>query len=77
MSFARENFGSTGTLTHGYFGGGRQPESPYLRLSTMHKITYSSDTSTLLPSGANLSEVLNYISAVSSRANGISAPNLI
>ena len=54
---------------------GRQSNQFYLSFQT-HKITYSSDTSTLLPSGANLSEVLQEPSA-SSRANGISAPNLV
>ena len=53
----------------GYFGGGASPASPAL-VSTMDKLTYSTDTTAFTPS-ANLSSIRAKFGASSAKANAL------
>jgi hypothetical protein len=63
--------GATGNSTAGYFGGGAVGP-----LSTMDKVTYSSDTTAAVP-GANLSVARNRLAASSALANGLPSTGLV
>lgn len=43
---------ATGNSTHGYFGGGRNPGLTPINITTLQKLTYSSETFADVPSGA-------------------------
>ena len=77
LSAARYVLAATGNSTHGYFGGGKTvgvfPNPPGSEVSTMDKITYSTDTTAAVP-GAALSAARKGLAASSARANALPQP---
>jgi hypothetical protein len=69
LSSARFGVAATGNSTAGYFGGGSNSGFPISVVSTMNKVTYSSDTTAAVP-GANLSAARYYLAATGNSTNG-------
>ena len=63
---------ATGNSTQGYFAGGYQPGTPgpVGPVSSVDKVTYSTDTTAILPSSANLSISRYPVSATGNETNG-------
>ena len=57
--------GAVGNFENGYFSGGYQPSVPGIQ-STVYKLTYSTDTSTTLPTAGALSAARRYHAGVGS-----------
>ena len=69
LSVARANLAATGNSTSGYFGGGFNPSLSPSVLSTMDKVTYSTDTTAEVP-GAALSVGRQRITATGNSTDG-------
>ena len=67
LDLVRYGLAATGNSTAGYFGGGRRTPGS---VTTMEKITYSSDTTAVLPSSARLSLARHYLSATGNSTHG-------
>ena len=71
LSVTRYNAAATGNSTQGYFAGGYSISvSPAGSVSSVDKVTYSSDTTAVLPSSANLSISRYPVSATGNETNG-------
>jgi hypothetical protein len=62
LSASRYRLAATGNSTNGYFGGGRPGSPSTASVSTMDKVTYSTDTRAFTP-GANLSVARHGVAA--------------
>ena len=69
LSLAQLGYGATGSTTAGYFGGGRAPAPGPGNLTTMDKVTYTTDTRTTVP-GAALSSARYGVAATGNSTAG-------
>ena len=70
LSSNRFGLAATGTSTHGYFAGGRTNPSSTTIYTTVDKMTFSTDTTTPLPSSGRLSYARHYLGATGNITDG-------